>query len=255
MAISCFLTFAFAPAIGKMSDCYGRKPFLLVAVLASHAQYVVLAFDGNLWVYFAIAAISGVVAVSIALISSFIGDVCPPTERSRAFGQVVGVLGIGGLLGIGLGGTLHYSICKWLPLLFAFVNCIYIVFCVPESLHNPTYQFVLTAPLEGIGYLRKTHLIETVALMTFLATVAQNGIQDTILFYLRDQQGFTTQMLATFLIVGMGATVLVQWVGLPFMEDHMNHRTILIFGLSSCSVLSVSMAPLKLLGNFILLLF
>jgi len=69
--------------------------------------------------------------------------------------------------------------------------------------------------------------------MTFLATVAQNGIQDTILFYLKENQHFSTQMLATFLVVGMGSTVLVQWVGLPFLESHLDHRAILIFGLTS----------------------
>jgi len=235
MAINSFLTFAFAPTIGKISDSFGRKPFLLIAVVGSHLQYVVLALDGNLWIYFSIAAASGVVAVSIALISSFIGDVCPPKERSRAFGQVVGVLGIGGLLGIGLGGTLHYDVCKWLPLIFMVVNSFYIIFCVPESLYNPDRRWAASDPLEGVGYLRKTPLIETVAAMTFLATVAQNGIQDTILFYLKDQQSFTTEMLATFLVVGMGATVLVQWVGLPFMENHLNHRSILVFGLTCAS--------------------
>jgi len=93
------------------------------------------------------------------LISSYIGDVCPPSERSRAFGQVVGVLGIGGLLGIGIGGTVPYSICKWLPLAFAAVNGIHIFFGVPESLPNPSRQFTLSSPLEAIGYLRKTPLI------------------------------------------------------------------------------------------------
>jgi len=236
VAISCFLTFAFAPTIGKISDSYGRKPFLLLAIVSSHFQYIVLAFDVNLWVYFIIAALSGVVAVSIALISSFIGDVCHPTERSRAFGQVVGVLGIGGLLGIGLGGTLDYSICKWLPLVFCVINAIYIIFCVPESLYNPTRRWVTGDPLEGISYLRKTPLVETVAIMTFLATMAQNGIQDTILFYLKGEHNFTTEMLATFLIVGMGATVLVQWIGLPLLEDYLQPRSILIFALCCCSL-------------------
>jgi len=236
VAINCFLTFAFAPTIGKISDSFGRKPFLLLAVVSSHLQYIVLAFDVNLWFYFVIGAVSGVAAVSIALISSFIGDVCPPTERSRAFGQVVGVLGIGGLLGIGLGGTLDYSICKWLPLAFCIINSIYIILCVPESLHNPTRRWVTSDPLEGINYLRKTPLIETVALMTFLATMAQNGIQDTILFYLKVERDFTTEMLATFLIVGMGSTVLVQWIGLPVLEDYLDHRRILILALTCCSL-------------------
>jgi len=158
-------------------------------------------------VYFALSALSGCFAVSIAIISSYVGDVCAPRQRTVAFGQVVGMLGFGGLIGIGLGGILPYHTAKWIPLFLVATNTCYAISFLHESLHPEDRMQVELRdanPFKTLGYINKTPLVQRVAAMTFLATVAQNGIQDTILFYLRNKRGFESPDIALFFVSGPG---------------------------------------------------
>jgi len=145
-------------------------------------------------------------------------------------------LGFGGLLGIGLGGILPYHAAKWIPLFMLVINTCYTVSFLHESLHPESRVQVDLSdanPFKTLGYINKTPLVQRVAVMTFLATVAQNGIQDTMLFYLRNKQGFEPPDIALFLLVAMGVTILLQWVVLPLLVKAMRFRSILILALTS----------------------
>jgi len=147
---------------------------------------------------------------------------------------VVGVLGVGGLIGVTLGGILPYTIAKWVPLGLVVINTLYLYLFVRESLPiSERSPFRWESPFRTLGALRKKALVQRVAVMSFLATIAQTGIQDTILFYLRAQHNFSPSQTATFLVLGMAAMVFTQWIVLPLMLQSMSHRSVLTVALSA----------------------
>ena len=47
-----FMQFLFSPIIGTISDAFGRRKIILVALLAMCVDYMILGFSGALWVLF-----------------------------------------------------------------------------------------------------------------------------------------------------------------------------------------------------------
>jgi MFS family permease len=80
-----------APVLGSLSDRFGRRPVLLVSLVASAAFYGLMALALHLQSLPLLALsclLAGLAEANIAIAQSAIADVAPPAERSRLFGYV-----------------------------------------------------------------------------------------------------------------------------------------------------------------------
>src|SRR5579883_910040 len=95
------------PIVGKLSDQFGRKWFLLSgavlfllgSILAGASQYM-----NQLIIFRGLQGLGS--GVGIALIATVMADLFPPTERARMMGLFGVVYGISNLLGPTIGGWL-----------------------------------------------------------------------------------------------------------------------------------------------------
>ena len=85
IALYSLMQFLFGPAMGALSDRFGRRPILL-SMLGLGLDYLVLAFASNLWVVVA-RIVGGVMGASIATASAYIADITPPEKRAQNFGS------------------------------------------------------------------------------------------------------------------------------------------------------------------------
>lgn len=128
-----------APGLGALSDRYGRRPLLLVCLLGSAVGYLVFGIGGALWVLFAGRIIEGITGGSISTIFAYFADIIPPKQRTKYFGWVSAVAGVGCAIGPTLGGLLAkfgYAVPMYFGAIITLLNVIYGIFYMPESLDN-----------------------------------------------------------------------------------------------------------------------
>lgn len=127
------------PVYGKLSDQFGRKPFLIFAIVSFMAGSVVgaLAQDMN-WLIFA-RALQGLGGGGLMILSqAVIADVIPPRDRGRYMGIIGGVFAFSSVAGPLIGGWITegpgWRWAFWLNLPLAVLSILAVIFLLP---HRP----------------------------------------------------------------------------------------------------------------------
>jgi len=131
------LQFFASPVVGNLSDRFGRRPVLLVSMLAFGLDYLVMGFAPSLTWLFVSRAIAGVCGATYATANAYVADVTPVEQRARYFGLLGAAWGTGFIVGPALGGQLaHFG--PRVPFFVAAglgaANVVYGYFALPESL-------------------------------------------------------------------------------------------------------------------------
>ncbi len=137
MSVFSACTFFAAPALGALSDRYGRKCILLFSLLGSTVGYVLFGIGGALWVLFAGRMIDGLTAGNISALFAYISDSTEPKERAKWFGYIGSAMGIGKLGGPALGGLLgsiNLALPFYVTAALIFTSALAVYFLLPESL-------------------------------------------------------------------------------------------------------------------------
>lgn len=100
------MQFLFSPAIGALSDRYGRRPILLVSLFIMAIDYVVLGLAWTIWILLAARLVSGIAAATQSTAGAFIADISKPEDKAANFGLMGAAFGIGFVFGPMIGGFL-----------------------------------------------------------------------------------------------------------------------------------------------------
>src|SRR3546814_226960 len=96
MAVATFLA---SPLLGNLSDRFGRRRVLLLALAGLATDYALLVVVDTLPWLFVARALSGLFGGSYAAAQAAIADVTRPQERARNFGFVGAAFGVGFVVG------------------------------------------------------------------------------------------------------------------------------------------------------------
>lgn len=129
--------FAFGPMMGNLSDAFGRRPLLLLAVFGLCIDYLIMSFAPNIFWLFVGRAFAGFCGASYVIANAYIADVTAPEERAKAFGLMGAAFGLGFVVGPALGGILGEFGAR-VPFYVAAgvsaLNLFYGYFVLPETL-------------------------------------------------------------------------------------------------------------------------
>jgi EmrB/QacA subfamily drug resistance transporter len=93
------------PLYGKLSDMYGRKPFILFAIGIFITGSILCGLSRSMYELAAFRAVQGIGAGGLFSLSlAIIGDIVPPRQRAKYQGYFLAVFGTSSVLGPVLGG-------------------------------------------------------------------------------------------------------------------------------------------------------
>ncbi|TRZ38018.1 MFS transporter [Niallia circulans] len=138
-AVYAACVFMAAPGLGALSDRYGRRPILLICLFGSSVGYVIFGIGGALWVLFVGRIMEGVTGGSISTIFAYFADIIPKEQRTKYFGWVSAVTGVGIAVGPVIGGLLTkfgYSVPMYAGAFITLLNFAFGLLYMPESLNK-----------------------------------------------------------------------------------------------------------------------
>ena len=100
------MQFLFSPAIGALSDRFGRRPVLLVSLFVMTLDYLVMAIAPFFWLLLLGRAVGGIAAATQPTAYAALADISDAEEKAARFGLVGAAFGLGFVLGPVLGGLL-----------------------------------------------------------------------------------------------------------------------------------------------------
>lgn len=125
------------PLVGNLSDAFGRRPLLLLAIGGLAVDYVFSALAPTVWLLILGRVIAGFCGASHVIATAYLTDVTPPEARARAFGMIGAAFGMGFVIGPAIGGLLGEfgpRVPFWAAAGMASLNFAFGYFILPESL-------------------------------------------------------------------------------------------------------------------------
>ncbi|UWR54257.1 TCR/Tet family MFS transporter [Phaeobacter inhibens] len=159
--------FLFGPIVGSLSDSYGRRPVLILALVTLTIDYVIMALAQTYWMLLVGRVIAGMAGATYITATAYISDIAKPTERGAAFGMIGAAFGIGFVLGPALGGLasgLHISAPFWIAAGLSALNVVFGIVILPESLKPENRRPFGKRDLNPFGTLIRTFVIPGVAI-------------------------------------------------------------------------------------------
>jgi MFS transporter, DHA1 family, tetracycline resistance protein len=220
IALYSLMQFLFGPAMGALSDRFGRRPIILSSLAGLGLDYLLLAIAPNLWVLALARIVGGVMGASLATANAYIADITPPSRRAQNFGLMGVAFGVGFVAGPLIGGLLA-TYGSRVPFYAAAGACAagFIVawFLLPESLSRENRrQFRLREanPLGAFLLLRRHRVVVAVIAVFALSQFAERMLEATWVLFTTYQYswsvaevGLSLAFVGALFIVSQGLLV------------------------------------------------
>src|SRR5439155_12398385 len=125
------------PIMGNLGDHFGRRPVLLLCMIAFGIDYGLMAIAPTLAWLFLGRTIAGIAGATFGPANAVIADVTPPEKRGATFGLIGAAFGIGFILGPAIGGLLS-GLGTRTPFIaaaaLAALNAVVMLLLLPETL-------------------------------------------------------------------------------------------------------------------------
>jgi DHA1 family tetracycline resistance protein-like MFS transporter len=257
----------FSPLLGALSDRFGRRPVILLALLGMALSYVAMGFVPSVPWLFVARGFAGITGATLSTANAYMADISTPETRARNFGLIGAAFGLGFVMGPAMGGLLG-SIGPRVPFFAAaavtLLNALWGLLVLPESL-PPAQRRSFTAwdldPTRGVRHLAAHPLVAGLALVFVLQVVAQRGVESVWVLYTSWRYGWTELHTGLSLAVVGVLTVLVQ-AGLvrrlvPAMGEAralklgllLNAAALALYGIAPSGLLVLSIIPIGALSG------
>ncbi|MDO8539065.1 MAG: TCR/Tet family MFS transporter [Opitutaceae bacterium] len=190
VGVFALLQFIGAPILGSLSDRYGRRRVILIALAGAAVDYVIMANAPNMTWLFIGRMISGFTAGVMATANAYVADVTPPEKRAHGFGLLGAAFGIGFVIGPLIGGWLggiNLRLPFWFAAGCAALNWLYGFFVLPESLrpeNRRAFSWARANPLGALRGLARFPAVRSLADAYFILMLSQTIVYSTWVLYM-----------------------------------------------------------------------
>lgn len=245
-----------APALGALSDKYGRRPILLVCLVGSAIGYLVLGIGGAIWILFAGRIIDGITGGDISTILAYFSDIIPPKQRTKYFGWMSAVVGVGTVIGPTLGGLLAkfgYSVPLYFGAIITLLNVVYGFFFMPESLDKNNrlkeITFVRLNPFTQLANILSMKNLKRLLVSAFLLWIPNGSLQAVFSQFTMDTFSWKPAIIGLMFSIMGFQDIISQGLIMPKLLIKLSDKQIAILGMVS-EIIGYSLIALSALFSF-----
>lgn len=245
------MQFLFAPMLGSLSDRFGRRPVILLALFGFGVSYLVMGLAPSLAWLFAARVFAGITGASFTTANAYVADVSDASNRAQNFGMIGAVFGLGFIAGPALGGLLGHvgpRVPFFASAAIVGVNLVYGLVVLPESLpreQRRAFSWGRASPAGGLFNLGRYPLVASLAVSFALFSLAQRGLETIWVLYTRYRYGWMELENGLALaLVGVMAAVVQGVLIRKIIPRTGERRAVLIgLGISSAAMVLYGLAP------------
>lgn len=196
-----------APALGDLSDRYGRRPVLIFSLLGTVVSFVMMALAHSIVMLFAARIVDGLSGGNISTARAYVADVTEPKDRARAYGLIGAAFGLGFIMGPALSGVLaqySYTAPVWAAAGVTMVATLMAWFWLPETVHKAAAGTGM--PFRNLAEMLKRPGLRRMLWIDFIYWFAFAIFQTTFALFVARRFGFdvseTGYFFAAFGVLG-----------------------------------------------------
>lgn len=204
--------FVAEPFWGRLSDRIGRKPVLLITILANAVGYLALAFVPNIWLAIAVRLFTGLGAGNVSTAQGYVADVTPPELRAGRMGLIGAAFGLGFIFGPAIGGlltrpdlgTLGYQLPIFTAAGLCLLAALGVAVLLKESRVRADPAAIRVPFLSGVNDAVANPVVSRVLLVTLVYMAGFSGMESTFGFWTEARYGWTAREVGLcFMAVGV----------------------------------------------------
>lgn len=207
--------FIFSPAVGGLSDAYGRRPVLLIALFVMAADYLIMGFAQSLWLLFIGRFIGGITAATQSTAAAYMADISTSEDKAKNFGLLGAAFGIGFILGPMIGGLLAEYGSRapfFAAAAITFANMLFGYFVLPESVTEQTkrrFEWRRANPFGTFKQMKKLPALMPMLIVYLLLSIAFFVYPSVWAFFGRAQFNWDARMVGLSLAAyGFGIAII-----------------------------------------------
>ena len=196
-----------APALGDLSDRYGRRPILIFSLAGTVVSFVMLALAHSVAMLFAARIVDGLSGGNISTARAYVADITEPKDRARAYGIIGAAFGLGFILGPALSGILSgvsYTAPIWAAAGLTVVATVMAWLWLPETVHRT--QAGTGNPFSYLPALMQRAPVRRILTIDFIYWLSFATFQTTFSLFVARRFGFgvskTGYFFAAFGLLG-----------------------------------------------------
>lgn len=249
IALYSLMQFLCGPALGALSDRFGRRPIILSSLAGLALDYLLLAVAPNLFVLALARIIGGAMGASFATANAYIADITPPERRAQNFGIMGVAFGIGFVAGPLVGGLLGQFGSR-VPFYAAAAACVvafaFAWFFLPESLdpaNRRRFRWREANPFGAfIFLLRRNRAVVVVLLIFALSQLAERMLEATWVLFTTYRFAWNTAEVGVSLAFVGVLFVVSQGVLVRIAVPKLGEQRVVTLGLAAGTVCFVLFA-------------
>ena len=196
-----------APALGDLSDRYGRRPVLIFSLAGTVVSFVMMALAHSVAMLFAARIVDGLSGGNISTARAYVADITEPKDRTRAFGLIGAAFGLGFIMGPALSGMLagvSITAPVWAAAALTLVATLMAWLWLPETVHRASAGTGM--PFRNLADMMKRPGLRRMLWIDFIYWFAFAIFQTTFALFAAHRFGFdasqTGYLFAAFGVLG-----------------------------------------------------